>query len=234
MNLEKGRALGEFAQPGTRWAHWTALADAVTREPLWGYGWQQVSVAQVRGAELHPFVGEHIEHSHNILLDLVLWAGLPVGLSIAGLAAYWFATRIRACRDGLSAWLLMGVAVLGVHAMVEYPLSYAYFLVPLGLMVGAIDTLQARPGGWRIGLHAQRVGAAGLLALLGWIGVEYLEAEQSHRLLRLESARIGVSGLQTPPTELRLLTQLGAFQRFAHTQAVPGMSSQQLDDMRRV
>ena len=234
MNLDEGRALGEFAQPGTRWLHWTALADAVTREPFWGYGWQQVSVAQVRGAELHPFVGEYIEHSHNLVLDLVVWAGLPVGLGMAGLAAYWFATRLHGCRDGLSAWLLIGVAVLAVHALLEYPLSYAYFLVPLGLMVGAIDTLQARQGGWQVGLHSQRVAAAGLLLLLGWIGAEYVQAEQGHRLLRLESARIGVPGLQTPPPELRLLTQLGAFQRFAHTQAAAGMSNQQLEDMRRV
>ena len=234
MSLQEGRALSEFAQPGTRWLHWTALADAVTREPLWGYGWQQVSVAQVRGAELHPVVGEYIEHSHNLVLDLVLWAGLPIGLTIAGLAGYWLVMRLKACRDGLSAWLLMGVAVLAVHALLEYPLSYAYFLVPLGVMVGAVDRLQDHQDGFQVGLRIQRVGAAGLLAMLAWIGSEYLEAEQGHRLLRLESARIGTTGLQTPPPELRLLTQLGAFQRFAHTQAFAGMSSQRVDEMRRV
>jgi hypothetical protein len=234
LDVQEGRPLEQFAQPGTRWLHWGALADAVTREPLWGYGWQQVSVAQLRVAELHPFVGEHIEHSHNLVFDLVIWAGLPVGLTMAGLAAFWLATRLRACRDGVTAWLLTGIVMLAVHAMLEYPLSYAYFLVPLGVLVGAVDAQMGRTRDLRVGLPIQRIVAAVLLVMLGWIGFDYLKAEQGYRLLRLESARFGTTGLTTSPPDLQLLTQLEAFQRFAHTEARTGMSEAELDAMRKV
>lgn len=232
--LAPGRAMAEVATGGTRPLHWAAMLTAIAQEPWFGYGWQQVSVAQVRTADLQPHVGEYIEHSHNLFLDLLIWNGVPVGLLLIGILVWWFVTRLARCRDATVFWLMACITGLGAHAMVEYPLTYAYFLIPLGLWIGAVDGLQGQGARWV--MPARTMQAAGLLfgGLLAWVAVDYLKAEQAFRLLRLESARIGAAGLTTPPPDLHLLTQLEAFQRFAHTQARTGMSEAELDAMRKV
>ena len=232
--LQEGRPLVESVQPGTRMLHWSAMVAAMAREPLWGYGWQQVSVAQVRGADLQPYVGEYIEHSHNLVLDLMVWNGLPIGTLLLGLAVWWLLTRARVPGPPAAVWLLAGIVGLAAHAMVEYPLEYAYFLIPLGLFIGGVDQLQQRRSSFAISKPMLRSGGVAMALVLGGVGYEYLQAEQAHRLLRLESARIGVPGLQTPPPHLRLLTQLDAFLSFAHTEAKPGMTPEELDGMRQV
>ena len=234
MLLAPGRTVAEVATGGTRPLHWAAMLTAIAQEPWFGYGWQQVSVAQVRTADLQPYVGEYIEHSHNLFLDLLVWNGVPVGLLLIGILVWWFVTRLARCRDATVFWLMACITGLGAHAMVEYPLTYAYFLIPLGLWVGAVDGLQGQGARWV--MPARTMQAAGLLfgGLLAWVAVDYLKAEQAFRLLRLESARIGAAGLTTPPPDLHLLTQLEAFQRFAHTQARAGMSEDELDAMRQV
>lgn len=228
-----GRSAQEFSSGGTRPLHWTAMLAAIQQEPWFGYGWQQVSVAQVRTADIGPHVGEHIEHSHNLFLDLLVWNGVPIGLLLSGILIWWFVSRWTRCCDGAVFWLMVGITGLGAHAMVEYPLSFAYFLIPLGFWIGAVDAMQGNRSVAILPRWTQVMGVV-LAALLIWVAADYLKAEHSHRLLRLEAARIGSTGLSTPPPQLQLLTQLEAFQRFAHSQARVGMSADELDQMRKV
>ena len=234
LALQQGRATQDVSSGGTRPLHWATMLTAIAQEPWFGFGWQQVSVAQVRTAEMRPFVGEYIEHSHNLFLDLLVWNGLFIGFLLCGILVWWFASRLARCRDATVFWLMACVAGLAGHAMVEYPLDFAYFLIPMGFWVGAIDALQGTRGEWVI--PARWLRSAGVLfaVALAWLGTDYLKAEQAYRLLRLESARIGTTGLTTPPPDLQLLTQLEAFQRFAHTEARVGMSSDELEQMRKV
>lgn len=232
------RSAAEQAKPGTRLAHWQALIDAVGREPWSGWGWQQVGAAQQAVALDHPPVGEYIEHSHNIVLDLLVWAGLPVGGLIVMLmiAALWRA--FVGLRDPRAVWLLAGVAGLLVHANLELPLEYAYFLAPMGLALGAAHALgrvepEAAP---KRRLRIPTLPLAGLLlgGLLTVVAIDYLKAEENMRALRLETARIGVSKIETPAAELRVLDQLQAFQEFARTEAKPDMTPDEVERMRRV
>ena len=233
--LSTGRSIGDQMQAGARLPFWRSMLDAVGREPLWGYGWQQVGAAQQRVALDHPSVGILFGHSHNLLLDLLLWNGVPVGGLMVAALAWWFIVHIRACRDARVVWLLVAVGGVFLHGMLEFPLEYAYFLIPVGLAMGAIDALSP------LGLGSFRVPRWVVLsftALLGavFVGVatDYLKAEENYRTLRMESARIGAEGIVTPAPELRLLTQLGAFLQFARMEATPGMAPEQVDWMRKV
>lgn len=221
-------------QGGGRELLWPALADAIGREPWSGYGWQQMVLAQEAVALDHAPIRRHFEHSHNIVLDLLVWAGVPVGALIALLAAAALWQQLRAVRDARALWLLLAVCGVLVHAMFEFPLEYAYFLLPSGLALGAAWAMQVPAPPRR--LPPALVPAAGLAlgALLFVIALDYLEAEQNHRILRLESARIGVTRLETPAPRLRLLDQQQAFLEFARTEARRGMSAAELEKMRRV
>lgn len=233
--LSTGRSIGDQMQAGARLPFWWSMLDAVGREPLWGYGWQQVGAAQQRVALDHPSVGAMFEHSHNLVLDLLLWNGLPVGGLIAAALAWWFIAHIRASRDARVVWLLAATGGVFMHGMLEFPLEYAYFLIPVGLVMGAVDNLSPAGGAsLRVPRWAVLSFTALLAALFVGVNADYLKAEENYRTLRMESARIGAAGIVTPAPELRLLTQLGAFLQFARTEATPGMAPEQVDWMRKV
>jgi len=175
------------------------------------------------------------EHSHNLVLDLLLWNGLPVGGLIAAALAWWFIAHIRASRDARVVWLLAATGGVFMHGMLEFPLEYAYFLIPVGLVMGAVDNLSPAGGAsLRVPRWAVLSFTALLAALFVGVNADYLKAEENYRTLRMESARIGAAGIVTPAPELRLLTQLGAFLQFARTEATPGMAPEQVDWMRKV
>lgn len=232
--LSAGRSIGDQMQAGIRLPYWLSMVDAIGREPLWGYGWQQIGAAQQRVALDHPGVGILFEHSHNLVLDLLLWNGVPVGGFILVLLAWWFVAHVRCCRDARVVWLLLAVAGVFTHAMLEFPLEYAYFLIPVGLAMGAIDGLS--PAGRALTLPRWVVLSFTVLlsAIFMLTASEYLKAEENYRALRMESARIGVDRIETPAPKLHLLTQLGAFLEFARIEAAPSMPPEQVEWMRKV
>ncbi|MCV2419190.1 O-antigen ligase family protein [Paucibacter sp. DJ2R-2] len=196
-------------EAGTRAIHWRTLVDALQESPLWGFGWNQVAVAQTSAALNHPASYEFIEHSHNLLLDLLVWNGLPLGgLLILGLLG-WLSFQLRACRTPRAACLLAGLLMLLTHAMTEYPLEYFIFLLPLGLMMGELEAMQATGQTWRV--PRPLILTAGLLsvALLTAIALEYPRHERNHRRMQSDY-EAGQMQAAPPPPDARftLLTQL--------------------------
>ncbi len=232
--LSGGRGVMKQIEGGARLPLWIALLDAVGREPWSGYGWQQVAVAQQAVSLDYPPIQRHFEHSHNIALDLLLWAGIPMGgaIIVFGALALWL--QVRAIRDPRALWLV--AAVLGVisHGFLEFPIEYAYFLIPAGLALGAANALGNAGPQVNLGVWMHRVAAVAGLVVLAVVGLEYLQAEQSHRLLRLESARVGTTGIESKAPDLLVLTQLGAILEFARTEAHTAMSPAELERMRAV
>ena len=73
-----GVDLAERAQSFERVALWKQFSLAVLHGPLWGYGWNQISVAQVAMSSIYP-VALMTNSSHNLLLDLLVWNGPILG-----------------------------------------------------------------------------------------------------------------------------------------------------------
>ncbi|MBS0318848.1 MAG: O-antigen ligase C-terminal domain-containing protein, partial [Proteobacteria bacterium] len=219
-----------------RLPYWREMLDALAREPWWGYGWQQVGAAQQRVASLYPPLGHgvYFDHSHDIVLDLLLWNGIPIGGLIVLLLGWWFVVHIRACRDARAAWLLAAVGGVVVHGLLEYPLEYAYFLIPVGLAMGAVEGFAPAGGA---ALRVPRWAALVFTLLLATVSVgvasDYMQAEQNYRIQRFELAHIGTDRVHTPAPHLRLLTQLDAFLQIAHTDPKRGMNPTQIEALRR-
>lgn len=233
--LSVGRPLDDQMRAGVRLPYWWSMIDAIGREPLLGYGWLQVGAAQLRVALDHPPMGALFDHSHNLLLDLLLWNGLPIGGLVAAILAWWFITQVRACRDARGVWLLAVLVGLFTHGLLEYPLTYAYFLVPAGLAMGATEGI-SRAGGveirWpRWGMVVFAVLLSGLFLA---VAVEYFKFEERFRSMRFEMARIGTPPVDTSKVEAPMLTQLEALMEFYRTEATPGMPAERLEWMRKV
>ena len=212
---------------GTRYLHWTTLADAASKSPWVGYGWNQVPHAQLGVALQHPASGEAVPHSHNLILDLAVENGIPVAVLLLAGGAWWLSSVIRRCDSGETWYLIAGVLALLAHAMVEYPLHYAYFLIPAGLMFGAIDVL-TRPSTampWRGRKVTLWVPALLMGLLLVWVGTEYIRAEEALRRLRFASARIGITMADLRSPNLTLLDSWKAYHDAATIQPMAGMST---------
>ncbi|MDM0039456.1 Wzy polymerase domain-containing protein [Variovorax sp. J22G21] len=196
---------------------WRMLVDAAWQRPFSGYGWNEVIPAQLNVADHHPAMGYPFSQSHNLFLDFVLWAGLPVGLLLTACVLAWLLTVARRVRRAPEAVYFLFVMVVGIHAMLEFPLHYAYCLLPVGLVMGALN---AELGIWRINHNPHRGGRWFLLGvwclgavLLGVVVRDYFRAEAAYAALQIENAGIKNSRPVQPPDVL-ILTQLREAQRF--------------------
>lgn len=223
--------LDERLQGGPRLGIWRAALDALAQSPWFGYGWNQVTLAQQAVALSQPADARMFQNAHSVVLDIGLWAGLPLMVVWCVAVAAWLRRRVLAC-DGVDAWSTLAAALaLLVHALVEYPLDHAYFLFPLGLFMGSLPAGRVRAAGAASLALPALIG----LAMLGWIGADYLKVEQANRDVRLMLAGFGLDKVpNVPPPDVKLLDAPREYHRFMITPARAGMGGEELDWMRRV
>lgn len=211
-----------------RFAAWKLFADAVWQRPFFGYGWNQTLLAQGSVVLEHPPLSMFYSYSHNLFLDLVLWCGIPLGLLVAGLLLRWMWLQIRSVRSAEHAVLVLFVLVAANHAMFEYPLYYAYILLPVGLVMGALNVRAGMRPVWQM--------PRGIFALL-WLSGAVLFALVVRDYFQVEarySAPIPEAQDKSaaPSSDLLLLTQWQNY--FEYSRLVPraGMTEAELDRAR--
>lgn len=143
-----GASLGDRMSEGRRPAVWSLFADALCIHPWSGWGVLQNGAAQFALADSHPSLGWSFSSAHDLPLDLMVWFGIPLGLLAAAALAWAIVARLARAADAAAAVTAMAAVALGLHALVELPLQYSYFLLPLGLMLGATAP-SASGAGWR-------------------------------------------------------------------------------------
>lgn len=231
-------ALNRLA-PGVRTIYWQSMLDAVSRAPAFGYGWGQISFAQQAVALDYPPTYNVFSNAHNLLLDLALWTGLPLGFAVVLLLGTWFFLQLRALTEPLAWCLMLGLGFVFSHALVELPLSYSYFLLPVGLWMGAVNRANPVPFGWwrlrsalTTRMCAAVVGAAAL-AVLMLVSVEYPGFEEDWRDMQFRQRQLGQPRPYAPRNPL-VLSQLEALLASSDKKPQPGMTAQELDSMRLI
>jgi Virulence factor membrane-bound polymerase, C-terminal/Protein glycosylation ligase/O-Antigen ligase len=217
---------------GGRLRIWAVLVEALLASPWVGYGWSQVSHAGLLGS-LHHFTGETmLRNSHSTPLDLLLWNGVPLGLFFIGALAWWWVVQLRRCVTAEAWVVLSAVGVVFVHALFEFPLEYLHFLLPVGLLMGALDGMADGPCPTRsVPRAAVGLAIAGLAGATAWIGTEYLRVEEGSRANRMLAAGYAASA-DLP--DVVLLDEPREYMRFWRTEARAGMNNDELDWMRKV
>lgn len=232
-------ALERMGTPGIRWVMWQAMLDAISAAPFFGYGWGQISIAQIAVTLDHPPTHLLLESSHNLFIDLALWNGVPIALLVMAALVWWFVDQVRRCDDGRKWASLMGVTAVFSHAMVEYPLSYAYFLLPVGFFMGALSHAQSQGSLVSKLLPTPRIIRRIMIgigistaSLTASVAIEYFPIEADWSLMRFQEARIGNLEMTEPPPAL-VLTGLQQFLRFSRSEPRLGMTHSELEFMRR-
>jgi|KBSSwiStaDraftv2_1062776.scaffolds.fasta_scaffold108354_2 O-antigen ligase len=230
-----GASLSERVSEGRRPAAWMLFIEAALSRPWLGWGVLQNGTAQFVLADRHPALGYIFSSTHNVVLDLVVWFGIPVGL-FAG-AALLFAVVRRIARAPTSAALatVMAALALVLHALVELPLQYAYFLLPLGLYIGITTSERTQRSGHYLQLRADVPGllpatSLAAAALLATLGQEYIRVTDIRPIFLVDKATLRPQLEATLPLpDVVLLDQLKAFHAFAALPLQSGLSSSQLD-----
>lgn len=230
----------EFGSRRWIYAH---FATAILERPWGGYGFNQgvLALAEVAG-KVH--FSENTSYAHNFVLDLMTWAGVPVGGGIAIALGWWMLSWLRTDGDEkalaqrhcvFAVWL-----ALLVQSMLEYPYAYSYFLLPAVLLAGAVaaprSTKAQAPGlvrpvvasWWAMGL------AAGAAALLVIVAADYFKIEEDFRATRFARANF----IHRPKHEFSgnvvVLDQLARRIETAHYELRPGMPEHQINDLHAV
>lgn len=223
---------------GLRPVLWAQLSLAALQQPWFGFGWLQVSTAQQAGALRFPGI-EQTNYAHNVMLDLVVMVGIPIAMAVLVAATAWIVRRAfrlwhKRPTEGAVAGALFMLVPFAVHAQLELPHAYAYFLVPVGLLLGVFDGATRNT---EEGIDVPRPVVAGaaaiLIALFGVLAYEYSAIEEDFRITRFENRRLGETPGDYVPPEPRFLTQLGDMLAATRVRAARNMPTEELDTLAR-
>jgi len=134
----------------SRWGIWANTLQLIAMHPWVGVGFGDFNFAWT----LTPFPGRPVaffDHTHDLVLQFLVELGIPLGSAVVALmaAAVWFGLRsawraARAASTGagpsssstLRQAAFMMVLLILLHSLLEYPLWYAYFLLPAAFAFG--------------------------------------------------------------------------------------------------
>lgn len=201
--------------------------------PWAGIGWGEFNLAWT----MTPFPNRPIaffDHTHNVVMQLAVELGLPLSLLIVGALVYSLSRAFAQSRSasGIDAvarrCAFMLVLMIGLHSLLEYPLWYAYFLLPtafaFGLALGTdeADTARAKSRAW--GMLGTLMLAAATFTAWTYLRVVEIYAPPAHALPLGQRIAIGqASPLFGPQADYAAATSsapgpaaLAAAQRTAH------------------
>lgn len=218
---------------GTRLIVWPQLLEALAISPWWGWGLGGVSKAHNAVVHAHS-VSEPFSYSHNIMLDLALGVGLPLASVLVVCVSVWLWRRVCGAKT-LTPWYCLAVVLpVAVHSLLEFPFAYAYFLVPVMLLLGWLEAASGVKPVCHVGVRPMGVLLL-LVSMVGfWSVVEYLRIEEDFRIARFEALRIGQKPADYERPAVHLLTQLGALLDGARTVPRPDMTASELALVREV
>jgi O-antigen ligase len=179
-HLELGQSAADrfkdAGQIAPRLALWRYGWTMFKTHPLLGVGWGEFPSYQYEFAKTLGGV-EIANNSHDIFIDLLAKTGL-IGLAIVlfGLVTW----LVRVVRAPQTAARVFGIALIGVlvmHALVEYPQQYMFFLLPAMFVFGLLETRPLRLVPGRLSFGAFVVVVFGGLAALYPVYRDYARAE---------------------------------------------------------
>ena len=181
---------------GLRPKIWAMMIDGIGHRPWFGYGWNQGRLVQLGELPNYADMKIGIQHAHNLVLDLMVWNGVPLGLSFAALLGAWLWWQLRRTTTAAQVLLIVALCTFMLHAMLELPHCKAFFLMPAALMMGILNARSGLP----VVLEVPRVyvglGVVVLASVLVLTWVDYRRIEVDLQDYRM---RMAWNGIQPEP-----------------------------------
>jgi O-antigen ligase len=189
--------VSKFGGSSIRLYLWKEALLIFANFPLLGAGFGQFAWQHfLLGPELQNVsISGLYNNAHNVVMQLAAETGLAGLLILFGTLGFWFWHARREHRTIYQWWGYMVLAIIGIHALLEYPLWYGYFIgivaVALGLMENKTYRLELR------GLGRLSVAMMLLLGALSLIQLfqGYKKLETSLRLRPVSSTDVSYTPL---------------------------------------
>ena len=232
--VEGGEALSLDAQlsVGQRPAIWAMMMDGIQHRPWFGYGWNQGRLVQLGELPNYADLKIGIQHAHNLVLDLIVWNGVPLGLGFAVLLGAWFWWQLRRATTAAQMLLLLALSTFMLHSMLELPHCKAFFLVPAALMMGTLNARSALPVMLRLPRAAAALGVVLLAGALVLMWVDYRRIEVDLQAYRMRMAWNGIRSAPPAP-DVYVLRGLQSALVNLRIEARADMDVEELDRLRR-
>ncbi len=195
---------------------WRYAWELFKEHALLGVGWGEYTINQFWAAgRFGPAVNTN--SAHNLLLDLLAKTGIVGTLLVMLPLLAWALGVIRAVLRGQRRrhriFCMSMVGILMVHALLEFPLNYAYFLMPGCVLVGMAETstvsLFSRP--MRVSLGAVAIALLATVLTLAHADYKRVEFWYDDTLAKLQGqdstgmfgdwARFGLMSMTEPDGE---------------------------------
>lgn len=123
----------------SRFKIWANVLDLIRAHPWTGVGWGEFNVAWTFTAFPNRPIA-FFDHTHNLVLQWAVELGLPLTLLLVSLCALaggvlLWPSRSDRLRPAGACGVIVCTAML--HSLLEYPLWYSYFLLPMAYAWGA-------------------------------------------------------------------------------------------------
>lgn len=221
------------SEPGIRVTYWLSSLDAIAIHPWLGWGFGQIGLAQQATALDYEPTHTFFSSSHNILIDLTLWMGIPCTLILILILVRHFRGVFTTDQKTVTSWsAILGLACILGHSLVELPLFYAYFLIPTGFLCGTAMSknyfLIKNKNLTKI--HGIIICALLIISFASLLKItsEYFKWEEDSRNLSFELQEYETHSAPYQP-EWSLLDQISAMNTVARRQPTRSMSQEDVD-----
>ncbi|GAB2890810.1 hypothetical protein GCM10027046_19410 [Uliginosibacterium flavum] len=179
---------GDAGSNGQRLFNWTAAWQAIVAHPWLGQGPATFYKASIDAMFTTPpaTFPKFAEHAHNLPLNMGAEFGLPLTVLVIGGLLLWYLRQLLFVPTAARMWALACVGVVGLHSMVEYPLWYAYLLVPVALAMGVADGENLRLPVLRLPLWLGAGVAALAVVVLSWVAFDWFAVRAAYQTLAAE------------------------------------------------
>ena len=211
---------------------WQQMIAAILHQPWWGYGWNQTGLAQYYITDTFQ-VSLWYKSAHNMILDLLVWNGLILGGLILLYFTAWLLWLNKGVKDNISIIATLMVCAILIHGMLEFPLHYAYFLLPAGFLLGIIQAQYTNLPSLK--MNGRVFAVIGLITIVGALVTTrdyFLYKEQS--VLASKTEALTVDQQHTMQKQIWLITQFKERVWWIGLDPKTEMTEQQLADLERM
>ncbi|NMM07849.1 MAG: hypothetical protein HHJ18_16730 [Polaromonas sp.] len=165
---------------------WTKSLALVRSHPIWGVGFGNIAYAMF--TETLPVPSASVtEHAHNIFLQMAVELGAPIAAAWAFVLAILIVRSRHALRSFEGRSLAVFLLAVMIHSLLEYPLWYAYFLLPGAFALGVFTQIGA--------LFRTEIRAPAMSPMNGSLGVDSASAVPNKAASYARA--VGIGGVST-------------------------------------
>jgi Virulence factor membrane-bound polymerase, C-terminal/O-Antigen ligase len=235
----RATATRSILEVGPREAIWLHFWAAIQAHPWAGYGFNQ-GVAALREVADQVQPSRNSVYAHNVVLDLMVWFGIPLGAAMTAALLAWMASWLRKTADPVLMaqrhWVFAFWLALLVQSLLEFPFAHAFFLLPAALLAGAVTgppslgaSTSPRP---RFVASPAAIALAAVAAvLLGLTTWDYLQFETEFRANRFDKGNFATPAVHEPRSGPVMLDQLDLLNRSAHYEIRRGMPPAEIESL---